>query len=453
MSALGTPRPSPLPAPPPGAPTVSAPEPQEPRSRKWIVWLVLILVGGLVVWQAAVKPRMEAQAERASAVSAIKAAKVFAGTLARTVRVSGPTSSQEYTSITAPIMRGPEAGRELTLLYLVDSGKIVKKGELIAQIDAKTLEDHIDDIGDDIERAEADVRKRRAEQAIETENLTQTIRVAQAELDKAILEEKASETRTVIDRELLKLAVEEAQARLNQTKADVAHKLQAHKSELRILEITKERHVRHRDRHKTDLVKFKMYSPMDGLAVVQMTWRGGEYGVIRQGDNVTPGMLFLKVVNPAKMQVEGQVNQSESSLFRIGQKARIRLDAFPELNLAGKVHSIGALAAGGWRQSYYIRNVPVRITFTEVHNKVIPDLSAAADVTITEEENVKQLALAAVRREEGKDVVYVRKGDQFERREVKLGLSNNTHAAVLSGLEVGEEVALEKPAIQMAALR
>lgn len=453
MSALGTPRPSPLPVPPPNAPASPAMEPQEPRSKKWIGWLVLVVIAGAAAWQFAIKPRTEAQAERASAITSVKTSKVFSGVLFQTVRVSGPTSSQEYSSVTAPIMRGPESGRDMTLLYLVESGKIVKKGEMIAQIDAKTLEDHIDDIADDIERADADIRKRKAEQSVESENLTQTIRVAQSELDKAVLEDKASETRTVIDRELLKLAVEEADARLKQTKADVDHKLQAHKSEIRILEITRERHLRHRSRHQTDLVKFKMFSPMDGLAVVQMTWRGGEYGPIRQGDNITPGMLFVKVVNPAKMQVEGQVNQSESSLFRIGQRASIKIDAFPELQLAGKVHSIGALAAGGWRQSYYIRNVPMRIAFTEIHHKVIPDLSAAADVTITEEGNVKQVALAAVRKEDGKDVVYVKKGQQFERREVTLGLANNTHAAVKSGLEVGEEVALEKPAIQMASLQ
>jgi multidrug efflux pump subunit AcrA (membrane-fusion protein) len=446
MSAITNPRPNPVPArtepvPPPAPPQ----RPDAPRRNpwRWVGGLLLLLAVIGLVYQFWLKPRQEAQ--QAAALSPVRTARVTTGSVVRTMRLAGTTASREYASIIAPIMRGPEAGRELILMYLVPNGTRVKKGELIAQIDAKTLEDHIDDIGDDIERAEADIRKRKAEQSIDMENLNQTLRVAKAEWEKAMLEAKAAEVRTPIDQELLRLSAEEAEARYKQATADLKFKQQAHLAELRILEITKERHIRHRDRHQTDLVKFKIFSPMDGLAVAQMIWRGSEYATFQQGDQVQAGQLFMKVVNPEKMQLDANVNQAESSLIRLGQKAKLSFDAFAGMSMTGSVYSIGAIAGGGWRQQYYIRNVPVKIAIDGSHPQLIPDLSCSADVELERVDNVQRVPLASVFQDNNQPVVFVRNGKGFEKRPVKLGLTTNVVAAVLSGVRDGEEVALERP--------
>src|SRR5688500_6799257 len=109
---------------------------------------------------------------------------------------------------------------------------------------------------------------------------------------------------------------------------------------------TLERHTRHRYRHARDIQVFTIRAPIDGLVVMQQTFRGGEMASIQQGDRVGPGQPFMKIVNTKEMQVEAQLNQAASSDLRIGQRATIKLDAFPGLEFNGKVHSIGALAVG-----------------------------------------------------------------------------------------------------------
>ena len=136
------------------------------------------------------------------------------------------------------------------------------------------------------------------------------------------------------------------------------------------------------------------------------------------------------------------VNQSESSRLRVGQEARIRLDAFPGLELKGKVYSIGALAVGGWRQQYFIRNIPVRLAIEGADPRVIPDLSAAGDVITSRVENATLAPLSAVETVDGRDYVHVKTATGFEKRAVELGEHNNLQAAVLSGLKAGEEVRL-----------
>ena len=442
MSAIG--KPQPVTTPPAATPVHVTPAPPAGGGKgKWIAALVVIaaIAGGLVYWQ-----RQKAAAQQAASVlSIVRTAKAVTGDLETSIRLTGQTSSLQSVSVIAPKLTGPESGREMILLYMAKSGVRVKKGEVIAQIDAQSLKDHVEDVNDDVQQANSDIRKRQAEQAIDFENLNQTLRVAKANFDKAALERKGGETRTVIDQELLKLAEEEAEAAYNQQLRDVEQKKIIYAAELKILEFTRERHVRHRDRHANDVQRFTIRAPMDGLAVSQPIFRSGEWATIQQGDQVFPGQLFMKVVTPEKMQVEATINQAESESFRIGQEARVSIDAFPGLTLPGKIYSISAIAAGGFRQNNFIRTIPVRVTINGYDPRLIPDLSGSVDVLLSKAANVTKIPRAALQSEAGANVVYVKNGPKWERRTVTVGASNLTEVAVSSGVQPGEEVAMERP--------
>ncbi len=360
-----------------------------------------------------------------------------------TLRVAGTTAASNYVNIVAPMMRGPDAGRSLILMKLVKGGSPVKKGDVIAQIDAQTIKDHVNDINTLVVQAEADVKKRRAEQAIEMENLRQNVRLAKAQAEKARLDAGAAEIRSIIDREQLKLAVEEAEATYKQVQQDLATTAALHRAELRILELTRDRHARHRDRHAVDVTRFTIHAPTSGLAVMETIWRGGDMGQVQEGDEVDPGQPFMKVVDTSSMIVEGTINQAESELVHIGQQVDVGLDAFPDSRIKAKVKSMGALAVGGWRQNFYIRNVPFKIALEKQDARVIPDLSAYGDVVLTRKEDALIIPAEAVETIQGEPVAYVKRGDHFVRRRIVVGERNQTQIAVLGGISSGEEVALQ----------
>lgn len=418
---------------------VAAPQQPAPPSRKWLILTLLLIAGAVAAWVAL---RQRADVPAAS-IASVRTVKAVTGNLDRVLRVSGQTSAINFANITAPRLTGPESNRELILLKVAPSGSWVKKGTLVAQIDAQSLIDHVDDLNDTIRAAESDVSKRRAEQSIEMENLMQTLRTTKAEADKARLEYNASETQTPIQRQLLKLTLDEADARYKQAQSDIAFKKASHDAEIKILMYTLERHTRHRDRHKRDIEVFSVRAAMDGLVVMQQIWRGSEMAMVQQGDRLAPGQPFMKIVDTTKMQVEGSVNQAESSEFRIGQKARIKFDAFAGMEFDGTIHSIGALAAGGFRNSYFVRSVPIRVNILGNDPKLIPDLSASADVKVDTASNQVIVPLNSVREENGKTVVYVKSGEAFDRREVETGLRNSTQVAITSGLQAGEIVRAE----------
>lgn len=429
----------------PASPPVQQPERRAPivvpapprKSRKWLgILVILLLVGGIAVaYRMLTKP-----AAPAAAVASVRTAKAFVGALDVTLRATGQTSARNFANITAPILRGPENRGSMVLLELAKPGSFVKKGQIVARLDAQSAQDHIDDINDTIVQAQSDIKKREAEQKLEWENMQQTLRVAHASFEKAKLDFSTSEVKVDVEREILKNLMDEAEARDKQQQHDVAFRKASQQSEIRILQITLERHKRHLGRHTHDLERYTMTAPMDGLVVMATTFRGGEMGQVQQGDQVFPGQQILKVVDPRSMQVEASVSQSDSGDLRIAQQAKIGLDAFPDLHFQGKVFSIGALAVGGWRQNYFIRTIPVRVLIDGSDPRLIPDLSAHCNIMLDAVETTLQVPAGAVQSENGKTFVSVKNGDQFEKREVALGKRSNTHVAVISGVKAGEEV-------------
>lgn len=369
-----------------------------------------------------------------------KTTKAVTGAIEARIRIPGQTSAKSFSNVIAPLLRGPEARNPLVLMKLTSGGSRVKRGDLVAQIDGGWLVDHIDEVKDQIRQAENDVAKRKSEQLVEMENLQQTIRVAKAAWDKAKLEFQAAEVRTEVERELLKLTLDETEARYRQQLADVKEKAIAHDSELKILGVTVERHRRHHDRHAGDQEKYSIRAQIDGLVVMSQYFRGSEMTQIQNGDQINPGQAIMKIVDPASMQVEGYVNQAESDQIRIGQQVSVGFDSIPGMRLRGRVAGLNALAKSGFRDSYFLRNVGVRIQILDQDSRLIPDLSAFGDVLIEKSPSGVHVPSGAVIEEAGKEFLYVKNGPTFEKRPVVTGFRSNTETIITEGLKAGEEV-------------
>jgi macrolide-specific efflux system membrane fusion protein len=175
--------------------------------------------------------------------------------------------------------------------------------------------------------------------------------------------------------------------------------------------------------------------------------RGNDFDQIKQGDQLFPGQMFAQVVDPSAMLVSAAVCQSDVESVRIGAKATLRFDAFPGLELPAHVISIAAITrTGGMRANYY-KEVPVFLKIDRMDPRVIPDLSVSADVVIAESPSTTIVPLESVFQDTpaSKPFVYVQAPEGFQKREVELGLRNNIHTGVTSGLKAGETVALEPP--------
>jgi len=438
MSAIPGLNHAPAPAPKPAGPALT---PHVPKRRNWFGLAVLtVLVGGgaWAAYQFLAKPAQPAKVASAN----IRTVKVTSGPIKRVLRLTGSTTAKNFAAISAPRIRG--GGRGLVLMYLVKSGAMVKKGDVVAKIDAQAMSDSLNDLEAQIDQAAADIKKKKADLAVNWENLQQTLRATKAQADSIKLDAAAGEIRTPIDAEELKLSVEEADSTYKEQLEDLQSNKISAAADLRVLEISQEITIRQRDRYKGDIEKFTIEAPMDGLAVMLTIFRGTEQGQVQLGDQVAPGQPFMMIVDPNGIQVRASASQVESEEMRLGQTAVLTFDAFPDLRLNARVSNIGAIAVPGATQNYFLRNVPVYLTILQHDHRVIPDLTTSSDVVVNQAENALLIPRSALESKNGKWFVHVKQGAQYESREVKLGASDNLRVAVVEGLREGEEVVADQ---------
>jgi multidrug efflux pump subunit AcrA (membrane-fusion protein) len=154
----------------------------------------------------------------------------------------------------------------------------------------------------------------------------------------------------------------------------------------------------------------------------------------------------MQIVDPSSMIVNATVNQTDVERLRIGQKARVRFDAFPDLELPARVYAIGTVAKSSRFRADWVKEMAVALKLEKMDPRVIPDLSVSADVILQSEEAPAVIPREAITQNpQGQPYVWARVGSRWERRPIELGVMNNTMAAVRTGLREGEVIALEPP--------
>lgn len=423
-------------APAPQRASLEAVNPPGPSRSRWPAAVLVVLIVAAAAWF--LRPQRQSKPDPLASVRTVKAVR---GVLHRTLRVTGSVAARNFSNIFVPIVQAPETGRALVLIGLATNGHAVKEGDVIAQIDGQTVQEHLDDMESQVKQVTLDMRRLRAYQQSRREAMEQQVRVAKANWDKAKEDMKAAGVRSEIQREQLKLLLEEAELNYRQTASQLAMLDDQQAAQWRISELGQEGTTRHLNRHKRDLERFTIRAPRSGQVILRtINNRNGEQNQIRLGDEVGPGMAIAKVVDLSSMQVEGSMNQADAELVRLGQKAVIRFDAYPGLEIGGKVEGVGMLAASSRRVNYWVRRVPVRIAIDGADPRVLPDLTASADLVVGEQEDALLIPRDALQESAGKTVVMVKQGEAIVPREVEIGGYSNTHVSVTSGLQEGEHV-------------
>jgi len=89
-------------------------------------------------------------------------------------------------------------------------------------------------------------------------------------------------------------------------------------------------------------------------------------------------------VNPALMQVRVLANQQDFPSLQVGQRAKVRLDAYPDMVFPAKLDQLAPIGEGG-DFSNKLRSFVVIVAIEGNNPKLMPDLSAAVDVDVAKQ--------------------------------------------------------------------
>ena len=463
-----------VPAPDPGGgvpsqaphprPKVVPPPHPDPEKRRGAIWGVLLAVavlgtGAAYYLNTHSQGRLSSASAGPPAVT-IPTAVVSLGDLSATVRVSGTVAAQNFASLLAPRIMGsrgnlnrggsgggPGGDFNLVLLHLEKAGARVKAGDTVAEFDPQFQMQRADDYKDYVVQTENSIKKMIANLAATKEAHDQTVRSAKSDWDKAVLDLKTIDIRSAIDAEKYKLAVEETQAKYKQLVYESSLVEESQKSAIKVSQLNLQQSKIELQRAEANVQRMVIKSPMDGIVVMQSLVRpGGEFGQIREGDQIFAGQPFMSIVDPRSMVLNATVNQVDAERLRLGMKASFRLDAYPDIELAASLDGIGAMAKTSAFRASWVGEIPIRLKIQKMDPRVIPDLTGSAEIVVGSEKNVPLVSRAAVFEDEGSQVVFVQGADgAWNKKKVELGLPNFTAVAIRSGVQQGDVLALQRP--------
>jgi len=147
------------------------------------------------------------------------------------------------------------------------------------------------------------------------------------------------------------------------------------------------------------------------------------------------------------MIINAQVNQADVPRLKPNEVVEVTVEAVAGLRVTGTVERIAPQAT----IKNNIKGFGARIVLKNVDPRVRPGMTANIKIPVASADNVTAVPLAAVFTEKDQDsgqmerFVYVQDGENFEKRNVKVGVSDYFFAEIQEGLKEGEVVSLELP--------
>jgi HlyD family secretion protein len=299
----------------------------------------------------------------------------------RILRLKGTTEAVESRAILAPILSSQQVSA-LTIVHLTPGGTRVKKGDVLVEFDRQLqMKDYVDKNAEYQKLVDQVAQEQGKEIAAKAKDETE-LKTAEDNLRKMELEMQKAEIVSRIDAEKYQENLDEAKATYDQLRQTFDLKRKAAQAAIRILEIQRDRTQQTMAHARANADLMQVHSPLDGVVVLETIWKQGNMGEVQEGDQVRSGVAFMQVVNPSLMQVRVLANQQDFPSLQVGQTAKVRLDAYPDLIFKGTLDQMAPIALGS-DFSNKLRTFVVIFSIQGNDPKLMPDLSAAVDVDLS----------------------------------------------------------------------
>jgi len=166
--------------------------------------------------------------------------------------------------------------------------------------------------------------------------------------------------------------------------------------------------------------------------------------VITSAASQNGGTLLGEVADLSALMVRTNINEIDVARLKVGDAARVRIDPLRGLTLNGIVRRIATSATES--QMDRTRLFPIDVVLDSTDARLRPGMSATVTFTLARAENTPSLPLTTVfSNADSVRYVFVKKGESYEARVIETGIADTRRIQVLSGLEIGDEVALTRP--------
>jgi HlyD family secretion protein len=343
-------------------------------------------------------------------------------------------------------------GDSLQITKLARTGGLVKKGDTIIEFDPSEQEYKLEQNNSEFQQAEQEITKAKADAVVLAAKDQVTLLKDKYDVRRAELDVQKNELVSKIDADKNVLALDQAKRVLAEQEKDIESHKASGQADIYLAQEKSNKAKLAMDQAQQNLDKMRVTAPMDGLISIQknMNAMGGIFFTgmtlpdYHEGDQAQAGSAIAQVVDPQGMDLTSKIGEQDRSNVQVGQAVDVVFDALPGRVFHGTVKSVGGASVRGFFSANPNGTFEVGIQMADADPRLRSGFTAQIVFNGGIKKDVLYLPREAIFLKDGKRIVYVKKGNGYEQREVKIESENESRAAI-GGIDEGSAVALVDP--------
>ncbi len=362
-----------------------------------------------------------------------------------TVTTSGELKAREFVQITAPPNAQQAGAYQMKISSIVSEGTVVKKGDVVAELDRSVVAAKLQDVTLALQKAEAQYEEALLDSTLNLSTARENIRTMELGLEEKRLakEEAVYEAPTV--RRQAEIDYEKAERQLAQAKSDYETKTEQARAKMREVgtEVSRQRALL--KVIQDVMAGFTIRAPAPGMLIyVKEQWSGKKRTTGSQVTAWDPAVGTLPDL--AKMESVTYVNEIDVRKVAVGQPVVITLDADPAKKLTGRVTNVANV--GEQRPNSDAKVFEVKIQVEQSDSTLRPGMTTGNVIETLKLDTALYVPLEALGSDSGVAYVYKQSGGRVLKQEVVTGAMNDDEVVVEQGLAEGDRVVLTPPSDQ-----
>jgi multidrug efflux pump subunit AcrA (membrane-fusion protein) len=401
------------------------------RLRFWMVVLALLVAAG---GAAAAVYRLR----RTQTGEDIPSTQVRQGEFLVIVRCRGELEAHHSVQFYTPIVPN------LRIAWMAPGGEPVKQGEPIIRFDSSQAQQQLAQKEAALLSAQASLEQWVAQARITVEQDKSDLSDAQYAVETAKLDVTIKSLKSPIDGQEAEIAEKVAEQKLKAEEATVDLHHAADQSKMASLTRLRDQAKADVDLAKSRIAQMEIKAPSSGLLTFQLNYQGSmgsDAKPYKVGDNVYSGMGLGEIPDINTLELVGKIEEIDRGRIAVGQEVLVKLDALPELTLAGKLSLISPLAEVSMNEFPPTRSFLASAQILKSDPRLRPSMNGGMDIVINKIPHAISIPARALFTKSGNPVVYVRRGSRYRPVEVKVEARNPDEVAI-SGVPASAVVAL-----------
>lgn len=181
---------------------------------------------------------------------------------------------------------------------------------------------------------------------------------------------------------------------------------------------------------RVQLKKCKIKAPIQGIVSSKKKWTG---------ESASPGdSVIVTIIKTKEVYAEAELNEKDMRYVKVGQRAEIRADAYPDMSFQGSIHLISPTV------DMQSRTVKVKVKVPNEKYLLKPGMFVRIEIILKEAKNVVAVPpMAIITGKDGHRLAFVVVDEVAFLRKVQTGLKTDKWVVIARGVEAGEKVVVE----------